>query len=300
MFDAWNLESWNTICITSDGQNLKLFINHIEFENLFPAGPISSNLLVKDKSKNPILAHITDFNIWDEAKPNSFIKDWSQCSPQNQGTIIKWSDLNFDGFETEETDSLCKGHERTMNFSLYRTDHVCPRVGGKECEYNGCCIVDDFNVYRLHIEPKHQGIDTHYVLVNETTFIGYMFTNIIRNDKTEEFEMKAKNGQFLARFRKPETEFALGGNTLCKNESDSSCDKRSTSFHKVVPQPGNYNCGSKWIDSSKVCDRAEDCVGGGDELQDSKRARWSCFNRVTGSSEKDDIQIRLNIASFYE
>ena len=150
-FDIWTMGVWNSFCITGNNgeQSLKVYVNgKIVVEDKDYSGFLRQASSNVDLMKNyhtfldgEIKSEITDVNIWNQEKPQSFIQSWSNCDKVEEGNIVKWSKSEFMLSNVLEEDlphtdvDVCKDHTQYI-VSEYKRDFdetvkFCSIIGGK-------------------------------------------------------------------------------------------------------------------------------------------------------------------------
>ena len=132
-------------------------------------------------------------------------------------------------------------------------------------------------------------IDTHYVMINSSLFIGLMYSKLIKTQELWELR-SLEDDSLIASMHSQiilETGFLAGtGEWKFVNNSchDRGNETRQMNFHLAVDRPGYFCCThGKCIESNLVCNDEFDCFDGSDEE--------NCFNRFvkSDSSEGDRI-----------
>ena len=214
---------------------------------------------------------------------------WVNVHDGSHMNFSKWADGQPNNFNKIEEDcAVYSLHEQKMRdkfcYSLYCP--LCEMKTRKTFELDRVCLDSLMN------------IDTHYVMINSSLFIGLMYSKLIKNQQLWELR-SLEDDSLIASMQSQiilETGF-LAGTEEWKFVNNSCHDRgnetRQMNFHLVVDRPGYFCCThGKCIESNLVCNEEFDCYDGSDEE--------NCLHRFvkSDSTEGDKISpktIEVNV-----
>ena len=297
-FDQYQTEEDN-ICSNMEAIEVLAFEGQIDFDKTTKfcsklggkmAVARNETMLMKMKSSVKAIESCDEFYIgysdrahegnWVDVNDKSpmMFKNWAEDEPDNFAVVDQDCAISLDGSKFKDT--WCS-KENCPICEIY-TPKIFQINDGDEKPL----VADKFEKYNEMCELK---IDTHYTMVNQSYFIGFMFTYITKS--TERWEIRSMGNNAVLAW----TLIQYANIPLGSLEWDSQCCSSNSiclplnspgkmNLHLKVEQPGNYFCpGGEIIDSSAMCDGKSDCEDGFDERKEPGDVNEKgCLGRMDG------------------
>ena len=136
-FDAWSLGKWHSFCLTFNNvRNLALVYldgtliqNGTIFERFHSIENGNLRLFQDDEKVEEvsfdIQTEVTDLNIWNNSKSNSYIQNWNDCNILEVGDFLKWSNIEFmedvTSYEIDLEANICAKPEKFQGYMKPKT-----------------------------------------------------------------------------------------------------------------------------------------------------------------------------------